>query len=157
MSAAYAKGVSDNLGNTQVMLDKLHFIQNVVEACHQIRKAERCANGGKRDHLERTHCMWLKNRANWTEKEAQKWGWMALERCVKGMAYGMRLVLQGIPTSGRTPWRPGGCSETSALGCTRCGENRRTTLANGRSLSDDRWSLGANLGLMDSRADDRFD
>jgi hypothetical protein len=33
---------------------------------------------------------------NWTEKETQKWGSMALERCVTGMAYEMRLVLQGI-------------------------------------------------------------
>ena len=40
--------------------------------------------------------MWLKNRGNWTEKEAQKWESMALERCVTGMAYEMRLVLQGI-------------------------------------------------------------
>jgi transposase len=40
--------------------------------------------------------MWLKNRVNWTEKEAQKWESMALERCVTGMAYQMRLVLQGI-------------------------------------------------------------
>jgi transposase len=40
--------------------------------------------------------MWLKNRVNWTEKETQKWESMALERCVTGMAYEMRLVLQGI-------------------------------------------------------------
>jgi transposase len=40
--------------------------------------------------------MWLKNRVNWAEKEAQKWESMALERCVTGMAYQMRLVLQGI-------------------------------------------------------------
>jgi transposase len=40
--------------------------------------------------------MWLKNRVNWTEKEAQKWESMALERCVTGIAYEMRLVLQGI-------------------------------------------------------------
>ena len=40
--------------------------------------------------------MWLKNRVNWTEKEAQKWESMALERCVTGIAYEMKLVLQGI-------------------------------------------------------------
>jgi transposase len=32
-NAAYAKGVSDNLGNAQVVYDKFHVIQNVVEAC----------------------------------------------------------------------------------------------------------------------------
>jgi transposase len=40
--------------------------------------------------------MWLKNRVNWTEKETQKWESIALELCVTGMAYEMRLVLQGI-------------------------------------------------------------
>jgi hypothetical protein len=68
----------------------------VVEACDQVRKAESRADAGKRDRLERTRWMWLKNRVNWTEKEAQKWESMALERCVTGMAYEMRLVLQGI-------------------------------------------------------------
>jgi transposase len=95
-SAAYAKGVSDNLGNAQVVYDKFHVIQNVVEACDQVRKAESRADAGKRDRLERTRWMWLKNRANWTEKEAQKWESIALERCVTGIAYQMRLVLQGI-------------------------------------------------------------
>ena len=96
MSVAYIKGVSDNLGNARVVYDKFHVIQNVVEACDQVRKAESRADAGKRDRLERTRWMWLKNRVNWTEKEAQKWESMALERCVTGMAYQMRLVLQGI-------------------------------------------------------------
>ena len=96
MSPAYIKGVSDNLGNAQVVYDKFHVIQNVVEACDRVRKLESRSNAGKREQLERTRWMWLKNRVNWTEKEAQKWESMALERCVTGMAYEMRLVLQGI-------------------------------------------------------------
>ncbi|MEN9603162.1 MAG: hypothetical protein RIS56_2768, partial [Verrucomicrobiota bacterium] len=89
MSPAYIKGVSDNLGNAQVVFDKFHVIQNVVEACDRVRKVESRSNAGKRDLLERTRWMWLKNRVNWTEKEAQKWESMALERCVTGMAYEM--------------------------------------------------------------------
>ena len=96
MSPAYIKGVSDNLGNAQVVYDKFHVIQNVVEACDRVRKLESRSNAGKRDLLERTRWMWLKNRVNWTEKDAQKWESMALERCVTGIAYEMRLVLQGI-------------------------------------------------------------
>ena len=96
MSPAYIKGVNGNLGNAQVVYDKFHVIQNVVEACDRVRKVESRSNAGKRDLLERTRWMWLKNRVNWTEKEAQKWESMALERCVTGMAYEMRLVLQGI-------------------------------------------------------------
>jgi transposase len=96
MSAAYTKGVASNLGNAQVVYDKFHVIQNVVEACDQIRKAESRSDAGKRELLERTRWMWLKNRTNWTEKETHKWESMSLERCVTGMAYEMRLVLQGI-------------------------------------------------------------
>jgi transposase len=96
MSAAYTKGVASNLGNAQVVYDKFHVIQNVVEACDQVRKAESWSDAGKRELLERTRWMWLKNRANWTEKETHKWESMSLERCVTGMAYEMRLVLQGI-------------------------------------------------------------
>ncbi len=31
---------------------------------------------------------------NWTDKKTQKWESMALERCVSGMAYGVRFVVQ---------------------------------------------------------------
>ena len=96
MSAAYAKGVSDNLGNAQVVYDKFHVIQNVVEACDQVGKAESRADARKRNRFERTRWMWLKNRVKWTETETQKWESMTLELCVTGMAYQMRLVLQGI-------------------------------------------------------------
>ncbi len=61
-----------------------------------MRKAVSRADAGKRDRLERTRWIRLKNWANWTEKEPQKWESMALERYVTGMAYEIRLVLQGI-------------------------------------------------------------
>ncbi len=95
-SPAYTKGVASNLGNAQVVYDKFHVIQNVVEACDQVQKAESRSDAGKRELLERTRWMWLKNRANWTEKETHKWESMSLERCMTGMAYEMRLVLQGV-------------------------------------------------------------
>ena len=77
MSAAYIKGASDNLGNGQVVYDKIHVIQYVVEACEQIRKIESRADAGRRDQLEWTRKMWLKNRVNWTEKETLFWEMMA--------------------------------------------------------------------------------
>jgi hypothetical protein len=45
---------------------------------------------------------------------------MALERCVAGMAYELRLVLQRCP-NGRTSWSSGGCSATEARGGKLCG------------------------------------
>ncbi len=96
MNAAYTKRVRGNLGNTRVVYDRFKVIQNVVEACDKVRKAGSRAYAGKRDRLERTRWMWLKNRVNWALTEAPKWESISLERCVTGMAYQMRLVLQGI-------------------------------------------------------------
>jgi transposase len=76
MSAAHVRGVSDNFGNGRVVYDKCYVIQNVVEACDQVQKAE--------------------NRVNWTDKETQKWDLTAPERCMTSIAYEMRLVFQGI-------------------------------------------------------------
>ena len=96
MSGAYIKGVRDHFGNAQIVYDKFHVIQNVVEACDQIRKLESRIDAASRERLERTRWLLRKNPENWTEKEAQKWESMAKERGVSGLAYEMRLVLQGI-------------------------------------------------------------
>lgn len=68
ISAAYAEGVSDNLGNAQVVYHNFYFIPNAAEACDQIRKAEDRPDAVKHDRLGRARWMWLKNRANMTEK-----------------------------------------------------------------------------------------
>jgi len=64
--------VSNTLGNVWVVYDKFHFIQNVVEACEHVSKAETRAGAEKRDLLDWIGRIWLKNRGNWTEKETQK-------------------------------------------------------------------------------------
>ena len=96
MSAAYATGVSDNLGNAQVMYGKFHVIQNMVEACDQVWKAESRADAGKRKRLERTRWMWLKKQVDWTKKKTQKSESTTLKRFVTVMDYEIRPVLQGI-------------------------------------------------------------
>ncbi len=78
------------------MCDKFHLIQSAVEACEQITSIESRAAGGKRDQLARTRWMWLKNQVKWTGKKAPNLKSVALDRCVTGMAYDMRLALQGI-------------------------------------------------------------
>ena len=88
--------VNDHLGNVWVVSDKFHIKANVVEAFYPEQKAGIRADAGKRNWLGRTRWMRLQSRVNWTEKEAQKWESMALERCVTGMAYDLRLVLQGV-------------------------------------------------------------
>lgn len=96
MSAAYAKGVRDNLGNAEIVYDKFHVVQNVVKACNDVRTAESRVSAEHRQRLERTRWLWSKNPENWTRKEAQRWEAMARERGVTGLAYEMRLILQDI-------------------------------------------------------------
>jgi transposase len=96
MSAAYTKGVRENLGNAQIVYDKFHVVQSVVGACDDVRKAESRLNPEHQQRLERTRWLWRKNPENWTRKEAQRWEAMAKERGVTGLAYEMRLVLQEI-------------------------------------------------------------
>jgi hypothetical protein len=57
--------VSDHLGNAQVVYEKLHVIQNALESCDRVRRAD----AGKRDLLEWIRWRWLKNRVEWTDKE----------------------------------------------------------------------------------------
>ena len=96
ISAAYIKGVSDKFGNSRVVYDKFHVIQNEVKAGDQVREVESRADGGQRDRSEWIRWISLKNRVNWTVKEAQKWESMALNKCLTGSANQMTLMLQGI-------------------------------------------------------------
>jgi len=96
MSAAYVKGVSDNLDNAQVVYDKFHVIKYVMDAGDSGRKLESRADAGKLDRLELTRWMWLKNWVKLTEKEAENWESMPPERCVTDTASEMGLLLQGI-------------------------------------------------------------
>ncbi len=64
MSAAYTKSVSDNLANAQVVYDKFHVIQDVVEACDYVHTSESRSDVAKRELLGRTRWIWLKNRVS---------------------------------------------------------------------------------------------
>jgi transposase len=54
MSVASINQVRNNLKNAQVVYDKFHVIQNLVEGCNQVRKVESRSAAGKRELLERT-------------------------------------------------------------------------------------------------------
>ncbi len=60
MSAAYTKGVNENLGNDRAVYDKFHVTQNVVQACDQVWKAEMRDYAEKRDWMEQTRWMCLR-------------------------------------------------------------------------------------------------
>jgi hypothetical protein len=51
ISAAYTRGVRDNSQNNRVVSDKFLVIENVVEACDQIRNTERQADTETQERL----------------------------------------------------------------------------------------------------------
>jgi hypothetical protein len=72
---------------------------------------------------------------------------------VTGMAYEMRLVLQGIYLC-KDVEGAGSGSGTGAPGCMPCGCKSGVARTDGPSYPDDRRALGRNPGLLDPRADD---
>jgi transposase len=95
MSPAYRKGVEENFGNATVSFDKFHVVRQVVEGVDAVRRRER-AQAVKGPLLEKARWLFRKNPERWTEKEQARWEDLALENLATGLAYQMRLVLQGI-------------------------------------------------------------
>ena len=154
ISTAYTKEVSDNLGHARMVYDKSHVIQNVVEACDQVREAESRADFGKRGQLEGTRWIWVKNRVNRTEKETQKWESIAREAVRDGIGLRNQAgISRHLPVEGRRGDQEAG-PELMCLGACGAGANRGVAGADGPSRPDDRGALGANLGPLDSMADD---
>ena len=100
MSAAYIRGVKDNLGNAQIVFDKFHLVSHAVDAVDKVRREEARSEGPVREQLEQTRWLWRKNPENWTEREADRWESLRDKPLVTGLAYAMRLTLQGIYRTG---------------------------------------------------------
>jgi transposase len=94
MSPAYIKGVKENFSNAVVVYDKFHVVSQVSHAVEEVRRKERRADAGAREHLEKTCWLWRKNPEGWTEREAERWEQLKDKPLVTGLAYAMRLELQ---------------------------------------------------------------
>ena len=96
MSPAYIKGVTENLGNAEIVFDKFHVIAEVNGAVDQVRRLESQENEPSKFWLKKTQWIWRKNFENWTEKEAVRMQEIEKQHLRTAKAYQMRLVLQGI-------------------------------------------------------------
>lgn len=96
MSPAYIKGVTENLGNAQIVFDKFHVIGAIGEAVDKVRRAEARSSAVARALLGQTLWIWRKNPENWTDKEALRTVELEEENLQTALAYQMRLNLQGI-------------------------------------------------------------
>jgi transposase len=100
MSAAYVKGVKANLGNATISFDKFHLVSHVVKAVEEVRREEARTDALARSQLEKTQWLWRKNPEHWTDGEAGRWEALRDKPLVTGLAYAMRLSLQGIYRTG---------------------------------------------------------
>jgi transposase len=95
MSPAYVKGVRDNLGNAQIVFDKFHVVTQAVQAVDAVRRREARTDAAARAELARTSWLWRKNPETWTVREDARWEQLKDRPLVTGLAYAMRLALQG--------------------------------------------------------------
>jgi transposase len=95
MSPAYMKGVRDHLGNAQIVFDKFHVVTQVVQAVDEVRRREARTDAAARAELARTSWLWRKNPEAWTAREDERWEQLKDKPLVTGLAYAMRLALQG--------------------------------------------------------------
>ena len=95
MSAAYQKGVRDNLANAQIVFDKFHVVGLVNGAVDEVRRTEaRDAHHSVKAQLKGNLWLFRKNPENLTEKEQARLEELDLKHLATGVAYQMRLVLQ---------------------------------------------------------------
>jgi transposase len=97
MSAAYTKGVQENLGNAAIVYDKFHVVALANAAGDQVRREEaRKGDAGVQQQLKKSLWIWRKNPENLSEREETRLEAMDLKHLATGQAYQMRLELQSI-------------------------------------------------------------
>jgi transposase len=94
MSAAYAKGVTENFGNAELVFDKFHVVAQVSQAVDEVRRAEVRQDSDARAALEKTCWLWRKNPENWSKRDEARWEQLKSKPLVTGLAFAMRLDLQ---------------------------------------------------------------
>ena len=90
MSAAFVKGVEDNLTEAEITFDKFHVVKLVNEAVDEVRRVE----VKTRPELKHTRYLWLKNAAGLTSEGHEKLASLSKRHLQTARAYQMRLAFQ---------------------------------------------------------------
>ena len=99
MSAAYIKGVTENLTEAEITFDKFHAVKLVNDAVDQVRRIE----SKTQPSLKGSRYVWLKNEANLSAGQSATLGTLAHTNLKTARAYRMRLAFQEVyaqPTRG---------------------------------------------------------
>ena len=92
MSAAFIKGVTENLTEAEITFDKFHVMKLIGEAVDKVRREE----VKTRPELKRSRYLWLRNENNLTAEQAAKLGSLAKTNLKTARAYHLRLGFQDI-------------------------------------------------------------
>lgn len=72
MSAAFIKGIGENLPNARMTFDKFHVVAKLNEAVDEVRRAEVKTS----PDLKGTRYVWLRNQANLTTGQRERLAWL---------------------------------------------------------------------------------
>jgi transposase len=99
MSAAYIKGVTENLTEAEITFDKFHAVKLVNDAVDQVRRIE----SKTQPSLKGSRYAWLKNEVNLSAGQSATLATLAHTNLKTARAYRMRLAFQEVyaqPTRG---------------------------------------------------------
>jgi transposase len=96
LSAAYQKGVRDELGNAQIVFDPFHVCALVSAAMDEVRRRESASAPELKARLKQTMHVLRKNPENLSEKEQSRLEELDLKHLASGQAYLFRLELRDI-------------------------------------------------------------
>jgi transposase len=100
MSAAFIKGVADNLTEAEITFDKFHAVKLVNDALDKVRRAE----SKERPELKRSRYLWLKNEPHLSAQQAAQLGSLASTNLKTARAYRLRLAFQDIYAQPSRAW-----------------------------------------------------
>lgn len=100
MSPAFESGVSAAFPQTTQVVDRFHVMQLVNDALNDVRRAEAKSDPKRRQALQRTRYLWLKNPPELTERQRRKLKALCSQDLQTARAYQCKLSLQqlwGLP------------------------------------------------------------
>jgi len=100
MSAAFIKGVTENLTEAQITFDKFHAVKLVNDAVDKVRRAE----VKERPELRRSRYLWLKNERNLSADQSAQLGSLSAMNLKTARAYNLRLAFQDIYSEPSRAW-----------------------------------------------------
>ena len=100
MSAAFIKGVGENLTEAEITFDKFHAVKLVNDAVDKVRRDE----VRQRPELRRSRYLWLKNANRLSADQTAQLGSLSAMNLKTARAYHLRLAFQDIYAEPSRAW-----------------------------------------------------